>query len=343
MKILFFRLGAVGDCLLTTPAVRYLKELYPAAQVHYLAGSAAAPILENNPYIDRLMSLRLKKHFLPREFGIFFIIKELREHFKGESYDYFIDFESSYFSAYISLFIKAGEKIGHKIRKKSRWLYNLFYRKRLDFDDTGLYSPLRQLALVKLVNDKGRVDTNLVLSLTDAEKEKAASFYSSLSLAGDAKKILFGVSGTWPSKSWPKEHWKRLAARVLENHPSARCVILWGPGDDLNFLNELSVLKNVSIMPKGGLRDLAGIISMGDLLISNDSAARHIADALRVKTIGLFGPTDPLVWAKSASAENVTLTPGVGCSPCDKTECDRGGCMDKITPDMVAERIKKML
>jgi ADP-heptose:LPS heptosyltransferase len=343
MKILFFRLGAVGDCLLTTPAVRYLKELYPEAQIHYLAGTAAAPILENNPYIDRLMPIRLKKHFLPREFGIFFIMKELREYFKGERYDYFIDFESSYFSAYISLFINAREKIGHRIRKKSRGLYNLLYRKRLDFDDRGLYSPLRQLELVKLIGNKGRLDTGLVLSLTDAEKEKASFFYSSLGLDPVAKKILFGVSGTWQSKSWPKEHWKRLADLVRENNPSDRCVILWGPGDDLNFLDELSVIKNVSIMPKAGLRDLAGIISGGDLLISNDSAVRHIADALNIKTIGLFGPTDPKGWSKKESAENVILTPGVDCAPCDRTECDRGGCMEKITPDRVFGNIKKML
>jgi ADP-heptose:LPS heptosyltransferase len=343
MKILFFRLGAVGDCLLTTPAVRYVKELYPDAQIHYLAGSAAAPILENNPYIDRVMAIKLKKHFLPREFGILFLIKDLREYFSGEKYDYFIDFESSYFSAYISLFINAGVKIGHKIRKKSRALYNLFYSKRLDLKEEGLYAPLRQIHLVKMINDRGRTDPATVLSLTGAEKERAVSCYSSLGLASASKKILFGISGSWPSKSWPKEYWIKLAELIKDNNPSDRCVILWGPGDDLNFLDKLSVIKNVSIMPKAGLRDFAGVISLGDVLVSNDSAARHIGRALNVKTIGLFGPTSYKAWAGEISADNAVLLPGVDCSPCDKTECETGGCLDKITPLMVFNEIKKML
>jgi ADP-heptose:LPS heptosyltransferase len=343
MKILFFRLGAVGDCLLTTPAVRYIKSIYPDAVIHYMAGAPAAPVLENNPYIDRVMPIRLKKHILPREFGILFIMKELRGYFRGEKYDYFIDFESSYFSAYVSLFACAKVKIGHLIKRKSRRLYNLLYQRRLDFKGGRIYSALRQLALVKMVKDGGDSATGLVLSLTAPEKEKAALFYSSAGIGADIKKILFGISGTWPSKSWPEAHWIRLAELLAASGIPHRCVVLWGPGDNPDFLKRLSAMQNVSVIPAAGLREFAAIISGGDVIISNDSAARHIADAFNVKTIGLFGPTDPLVWAKPESAGNVILTPGVDCAPCDLTDCGRGGCMDKISPETVYEEVKKML
>jgi heptosyltransferase I len=343
MKILFFRLGAIGDTLLTTPAVRKTKELFPDAEIHYLVGEKAAPILGNNPHIDKLLVLSQKKYFLPREFGIFFVMGFLLKNFSKQKYDYFIDFESSYFSAYISFFIKAGRKIGHVIRRKSRRLYNKFYDTRVDYEENGRYAVYRHMALIKEIGKFNTAGINAVLKLTDEEKRYGMKFYEELRLKKSDKRILLCVSSMWRTKMWPEGHWRKLIQLINEKCRSCAIIILKSPDDDHAFIESMKIYNNVFVIPPDGLRALAAVVSYGDILIANDGAVRHIASALGVKNIGIFGPTSETGWAIS-DENNVVLTPPVDCKPCYKKNCPRGmDCMAMITPETVFAKLKEWL
>lgn len=338
MKILFFRLGAIGDVLLTTAAVKKAKELFPGAEIHYLTEEKAAPVLYGNPYIDRIIPLRQVKHFLPRDFGIFYVAGFLRQHFSGVKYDYFFDLESSYYSVYVSFFIKAVKKLGFKISRKKRGLYNLFYDRRLDYAEKDRYIAYRYLALINEASNFTDADPSPVLKVTPEEKTAAAAFYEKYSVKPGDFVVLFGVSGTWPTKKWPDINWVGLARALTEKMDNARVFVLWGPGDPKELLDVLDVIERVNVIPDVGLRELITIISGGNLLVANDGAPRHIAQALGLKTIGLFGPTNEKGWARPDD-NNIVLTADAACRPCDRLKCEKDGCMSLIRPGRVLESL----
>ena len=205
MKILFLRIGAIGDALLTTPAVKAVRQKYPDAEIHYLAGEKAAQILENNPDINKIIPFTEKYTHLPRVLRLFLQKSWFEEHFKNITYDLLIDFESSYYSAYMSLFIKAKVKAGFKINSKRRFLYNYLYKIRHDYKKRNKYQAERFLSLISTIENFPSVDNKLVLSLTNKEIDEGGKFYDAYSINRGHKKILISGSATWPSKKWPAE------------------------------------------------------------------------------------------------------------------------------------------
>lgn len=343
MKILFFRLGAIGDTLLTTPALRKARELFPDAQIHYMAGEAAAEILQNNKDIDKIIPLKTVKHFLPREFGILFVIPFLLKEFGQVEYDYFVDFESSYFSAYVSFFIHADKKIGHKIEQKRRFYLNKFYSTRVNYEDGGRYSALRHLALVNEIKPFENPDLKTVLNISYLEKCEALKYMEKHGLNIRGKKIMLCLSSTWKTKSWPAQYWVELAKLINGLFRSHKIIIMTGPDDPPALLDEMRAIENVHVLELVKLRPLAAILSCGDILIANDGAVRHMGSALGMKTIGIFGATSGAGWAL-ADKNTVVLQSKVDCGPCHKPECKENlECVKQIKPEAVLEALADLL
>ena len=343
MRILFFRLGAIGDTLLTTPAVRKARELFPDADIHYMAGEAAAQLLENTPDINKIIVLKTVKHFLPREFGIFFVMPFLMREFGSVDYDYFVDFESSYFSTYVSFFIHADKKIGHRITDKKRFYLNKFYSTRVNYEDKGQYAALRHLALIKELKPFDKADLKLVLKISYLEKIEALQYMDRHGLNIRGKKIMLCLSSTWKTKSWPEEYWIELIGLINNKFRSHKIIILTAPADPAPLLDKLRELPNVHVWTPVELRPLAALLSCGDALIANDGAMRHMANALDVKSIGLFGPTSDTGWAYE-DENNRVLKADMDCRPCHKPECvNNMECLKAIKPEQVLEHLSDLL
>ena len=166
IKILFFRIGAIGDVLLTTVAVKKARDLFPDAVIHYLAGGKAAPVLENNQYIDKVFYMPEENSRVPKFLRPLLMRRFFRENFSDIKYDYFIDFESSYYSVYFSFMIKACMKVGHLIKDKRRKLYNMLYGTRVDYTDGDWYVIKRHLALIKPLGNFEQTDNLSFSKLT---------------------------------------------------------------------------------------------------------------------------------------------------------------------------------
>jgi len=336
MKALFFRIGAIGDALLTTPAVRAFKQTFPDCEVHYMAGRAAASILENNPYIDRVIIFNERFFKVPRFIRVLLMAPDIKKSIEP-FYDYFIDFESSHYSAMISRFINAGKKYGFLITGKKR-RYNSYYQNRIDYRQEGKYIAYRHLALVQAAGAIVTNDATPVLKLTDIETEEGKKFYRDNKIEGPAVHIC--LSGTWSAKKWPLYKWKELLGLLAEK---INVVIIWGPGDesDIEQIKQMN-LARVFITPDLKLRQMASVLSFGKLLITNDNGVRHIAGALGLNTIGLFGPTNEKGWA-DINEKNIVLVSNDACRPCNKTFCPDLKCMEGISVKSVLEAAKKLI
>lgn len=334
-KVLFFRIGAIGDTLLTTPAVNYFKKNNPDCEIHYMAGLPAVEILKNNPDINKIFTFKEIKTKFPRFINAMLARKNIKDAI-DPYYDIFFDFESSYYSTYISFHINAKEKVGFKITKKRRFYFNWFYNYRFNYQQKNNYLALKFIQLVqKYCENKNNFNINPVLIISDDEKQDAANILHRFNLNPKEKFIMACVSGTWPAKKWPIDNWLFLFKKL----ESKKIVLLWGPGDeeDIKYIKEKN-LPNVFIIPAVNIRQVSAILSFASILISNDNGLRHIGQALNVKTIGLFGPTNENDWMKQ-DQNNIALTSPAPCRPCDKTKCKNNFCMQDISPDDVIKKI----
>ena len=90
---------------------------------------------------------------------------------------------------------------------------------------------------------------------------------------------------------------------------------------------------------------MAAIISASDLIISNDSGTKHIANAVGVRSITIYGGSNPFVWNDIDMKKNPALRADVPCIQCEKRECPLGHhlCMKNLTPDKVLETADSIL
>ncbi|MDI6605628.1 MAG: glycosyltransferase family 9 protein, partial [Candidatus Omnitrophota bacterium] len=151
------------------------------------------------------------------------------------------------------------------------------------------------------------------------------------------------ASRRWLTKSWPRSHMAKfcqgLASRDMR-------VVITGSEEDAEEANALiAALKNIKLINACGkttVNQLACLIEKCCVYICGDSAPLHIAAAMGVPFIALFGPTDPR--RHLAPARNcVVLKKNLACSPCYKPKCKSRECMEQILPEEVLEAVDKLL
>jgi lipopolysaccharide heptosyltransferase II len=160
---------------------------------------------------------------------------------------------------------------------------------------------------------------------------------------GDRPRVALVPLSRWPTKNWPPERFAAVA-EVLRRTRGASIFIFGAPADR-------PVCERLAAgLP--GARNLAGttsLVDMGswfatmDLVISNDSGPMHLAAAIGIPVLAIFGPTDPLRTGPFGTPHRVITAPAE-CRPCFRASCRRGGeCLTAIGAERVAEAAERML
>ena len=149
-----------------------------------------------------------------------------------------------------------------------------------------------------------------------------------------------------PSKRWPADRFVELTRQLRRQHSTLRQVLIGGPAETwLGVrIHEESGKIHPLVGPDLDLAGLAGVLSHLDVLVTNDSGPMHLAAALGVPCIALFGPTDPRRTAPAGECHKVLHSPR-WCSPCFKRKCPllHHRCMKTLSADLVAVEVLKKL
>ena len=156
--------------------------------------------------------------------------------------------------------------------------------------------------------------------------------------------------GSFPDmkyKRWAPEKYAELGNFLCEKFNAS--IMIFGSSEEQDISEKiLKLMRYPPIITTGKttLRQAAAIIEKCDLFVSNDTGLMHIAAALNVPTIGIFGPTDPR--KNSPRGKNTTfIWKNFPCSPCYNTEkaikCKEAKCLNSISVEEVLVRIKKIL
>lgn len=314
MKILILRFSSIGDIILTTPVIRCIKKQIPNAEIHYCTKKSFVSILENNPYLDKIIPLENS-------------LKELKRKLKTEKYDHIIDLhnnlrtlliKSSFrFSSKIAAFDKINLKKLRAVKfKKVSVLPNIHIVDRY-------FSATKKLGLV---NDNLGLDYFLTENFTckDLPSEFAENY------------IAFVIGAQFHTKQLPVSK----AIEICQKSPQQKFVIIGGKEDFERGKEIAEACSNVlNVCGEYSLDGSAFLVKNAQLVISNDTGLMHIAAAFNKKIISIWGNTIPefgMYPYMPQHPENYSIheVKDLWCRPCSKIgfkSCPKGhfNCMQQ--------------
>jgi ADP-heptose:LPS heptosyltransferase len=335
VRILLLQLKRIGDLILTTPAIRCLREGFPNARLALVADSSCADLLESLAVDERWVyhkggGLR----------GLLVLGRNawIRNKLIPFAADWVFDFTGNDRSAYLSTLSFSKRKVTfQRFRKKPlrKYLYTDFVESSVSQRHTAdHYADLLAPLGVQ------RVNVPLDLRLTEEDVAKAKNL---LANAGAVDTYVVIHAGTArPEKYWPAERW----ASVIDflHSEFGFMSILTGSRErpEQEYLSRLKSLlscKYIDISGKTDLRGLAAIIKGAKLLCGVDTAAVHLADAMNTASVALFGPTNPYHWRPRHTRSTILRA----CTRPPFTPQQMGGPMEAISVDSVIENVKELL
>jgi heptosyltransferase-1 len=279
-QILVVRLGALGDIIHTLPAVVRLKCSFPRASITWAVEPRWAPLLVDNPYIDEVIPLPIpewrKRVFSAatrREFA------DVRFRLRATGFDLAIDFQGLLKSALVTYFSRAERVFGFDRQSAREKLAASFYS-----------DPVRMTVAHV-------VERNLVLAAAAGAKRGELDFplpggVPSDSLPSGDYVLASPVAG-WKSKQWPAEHYLELADRLWSERQMP-LVIDCGPGD--REIAESLAAEAADGAIRIHISPLEGLIAAtrrARAVVGVDSGPLHLAAALGIPGVAIYGPTDP--------------------------------------------------
>ncbi len=333
-KFLVVRVGALGDTVMATPLLRALKRRDSGCQIDFLAWRPAAPLLEHNPNVNRILTLKMRNWPLavsPEK-------RNLVSRIQARGYDSAVLLESA--PRYRQILDRA---------KLTRIL---------SFDETPfdpqLHSSANHLRVAGFEDwDDSRLGTEV--HLTDEERERGARMLQDLPRPWIGLHAGYGPTRRKQQdqgerlKGWPAKNFVELGSLLLEN--GANLVVTGSAADHPTALEISRSWPSGRFRVVAGqtsVRELAAVLSRLRLLISVDSGPAHIAAAVGTPLIVLWGPAKLQQVRPIAGRGPVEiLRHPVPCAPCWDTPlmktCPVNICMRGITPEEVFETARRFL
>jgi lipopolysaccharide heptosyltransferase II len=339
-RILIIKFGAIGDVVLTTPAIRAIRNAFPLSFIAFLVRKESLEIIKNNPNINKVIIFE-EKHYFPKITNLvrYILNRKLLQELKSYKFDLSIDFESSYKSYYITALARIKNRIGFKLKGKRKYL-NFLYPTSIDEPKETMYQAKKYLYLLK--NTMNINSENVTTEVSVSPSIKIDEFLRKNKIEDNDITIGINPATRAITKRWPKEYYLSLS-NLLVSQLNAKIIITYGP-NEFDYVKDMK-MDNVYIAPSTNLSELAYLIKKCKLFISNDTAPLHIARAVGTPTIGLYGPTDHRVWGLQ-SKKDISLFANIKCSPCNKFfSCKKKKieCMYAISIDEVFLSILKLL
>jgi len=325
MKFLIIRFSSIGDIVLTTPVIRCLKKQVNGASIHFLTKRNFAPLLENNPYIDKI-------HYLTDDLSV--LINELR----AEEFDHLIDLHHNLRTLKIKKALKLSSRSFNKVNIE-KWLLTTF-KINIIPDRHVVDRYLDTVEPFNVVDDERGLD----YFIPEIERVKETDIPAG-HLAGY---IAIAIGATYNTKKLPVNKLRELCEGI--DHP----IILLGGKEDRERGEEISGVdrhKIYNACGKFSLNESADLVRRSKFLISHDTGLMHIGTALKKTVISVWGNTVPdfgmypyygEIYIKDYAARTKGQLPydivevnNLSCRPCSKigySKCPLGHfkCMNKI-------------
>lgn len=324
-RILIRGTNWIGDAIMTLPAVASVRATYPKAHIAVLVKPWVADIYRLFSDVDEIIIYESK---FDNPAGVFRLAKMLKE----KKFDAAILLQNAVEAAIIALSARIPLRAGYDSDARGLLLTHSVRRTK---EIKTVHQIDYYLEMVKALGCVS-VDRDMHLE-TKINSDDAANILRKF--IPETKNTVIGIApgATYgPAKKWFPDRFAAVADKLSEMY-AAQIIIMGGKGDG-ETAGEVKKLAHTELINLAGKTDLLEaiyLISRCSLFISNDSGLMHVAGALNVPTIAVFGSTNPVTTAPAGN-KSVIVRKEVSCSPCLKTTCPTDfRCMSMISVEDV--------
>lgn len=324
MHLALLRLSALGDILRVLPAWRNLHEAFPGARLQAVVEDRHAFLLDPFPWLE---PVRVDRKALSRPFAAWKEWGRVAQEIRGAEAS--LDFHGILKAAVIPLRAGIPERWGDGVTKEGAGrlqTHPLPFRRQTRYDQAlGLAEAFGRS---RSVPGLGWFRP----ALKDTHLPEPEGLWTQSGLPRIV--LVPGASRRGAIKRWPVRHWIALA-RLLKGKAELR----WSLGPEERDLRSwLSAESGVPALPELEWWHLAGAIRQADLVVAPDTGLLHLAVALGVRALAVYGPSDPVIAGLPEGAGTVIRT-GIACSPCRERACQRRQCLEELLPETVAAQV----
>ena len=327
-RILVIKLRYVGDVLLTTPVLSWLRESFPKAHLAMLVNPGTDDVVRDHPALDEV--LVLERGNLAQQWRF---VRELRR----RRFDLVVDLTDADRSALLSWLSGSPMRLGYN--SEGRWRGAL-YTQVVAADRFAMHTVRYHLRAMEALGLAGSPPATLLTVAPEARRE-ADRLLRKAGVDGARPFVCLHPGARWWFKAWPAERFAALAD-LIQTDTATHALFLGGDQERSLESRIADGMKTPfrSLIGKTTLRALAAVLERAALMVSNDNGPMHMAAALRVPVIGLFGPSDPVVWGPWGDGHR-TFYKGLDCRACFHRDCFRGeqNCLRQITLQEVWEGV----
>jgi len=338
-KILVRTPNWVGDAVMTLPALAALAELYDGASISILAKKTVIPIYENHPAVSGIIEYSEDHQGLR---GRFRLSKELR----AGNFQLAVLFQNAFDAAFLSFISRIPLRAGYGRDMRSGLLTEAV---PFTAEVKKLHHIDYYLNIIKALG--GSVTATRPMPRLYAGQEAMKNAQALLTKAGLWGRDLIGTApgaSYGPAKMWPAERFGEALLR-LSKKLGAVPLIFGGQGDAESAEKVFALINKkipgaLNLAGKTGLAECMALLRGLRLFITNDSGAMHMASALGVPTLAIFGSTDPALTGPTGPNTEFIIKKRP-CNPCFDRVCQYGhmDCMRAITVDEVCGTALKLI
>lgn len=357
-RILLIKFKHIGDVLLMTPLARVLRENYPGATLSVLVFGATGVLLEGNPWIDTVRCYE-------RGSGIVALVRLYLWLFRSR-FDLVIDLSGGGDRGAICTWVTgARDRLGHLLTRVP-WQRNLSnrlaYNRMQPEPDHEEHTLLRDLKMVSPFNLHYE-GLHVTLPVEDRAMNKVAGLLAQEGVNPGVSICVMHATSRWMFKCLPPPTMAKVADAITLTYGIKVVLTCAAIDGEMRYVAEMMAKVETSPIVLGGrlnLKEMAALLKRATLYVGVDTAPSHMAAALDIPSLVIFGPTKPHLWGPWPNGTLEQPYPRGGgshqagkhrvcrldwpCIPCDRAGCDGSKvsrCLMEISPEFIMENIAK--
>ncbi len=322
MKILIVKPSSFGDIIQANPVLQAIKTKWKDSLVDWLVFTQWKHVVELFSNINNVKCW-------DRKGGIKSFFKILKECNK-ENYDLVIDLQGLLRTAIFCRLLKAKQKIGVSGMKELSWLFLKEPYKR-DKNENAVIRNLNSLSYITKEKYVPCFDIKI--------NEMPYNLLNQFAVKKDDKIVAFIPFSRGKTKTWNSDNYVVLANMIKSLSKKIKIIVLGSQKDYGKIVSD----NIIDLCGKTDIKELSQILSVCDLAIGADTGAMHLANAIGIKNVFIFGGSDIKETAPYGNNAKV-ITSNLSCSPCrGKCKFDKEKCLEEIKPNKVFESVKEWI
>jgi len=314
-KILFITLSNLGDAVLTTPVLEALHREFPAAKFTVIAGPKCADLFESDPIVEKIIVYQ-------KDYSLFDLSRFARR-LRRERFDAVVDLKHTLFP-----FVIGSRRLTKLVRGTNR----------------NTHAVIDHLSKLNCVGPIDTAHARFRIVVSERAWEFQRSVWNEHRVREGECVIGINPHAASSLKMWYPSNFIDFMRAIGKERP-VRFVIVGGrDAIDINTLVAEGYPDAINLTGRTTIPELASVVGVCNLLVTNDSGPLHFASAFGVPTVAIFGPSNSKRYGPFGNP-HIILQKDLSCVPCEEAQCPAGQrtCIDLITVDEVLAAARKLL